>query len=104
MQRLNDVYGRSIRLTGERRLHLQTEHPEMASQFPRIAETLATPDKIIRSRTDADVELFYKLYQNTPVMTKFPCVVVKTLPDATFIITAYYPDTIKRGEALWEQR
>ena len=29
---------------------------------------------------------------------------VKTLPDDHFIITAYYTDTVKRGEVLWEKK
>ena len=47
-----DIRNRSIRLAEERRHHLETEHPEMTGQIPRIAETIANPDKIIRSRTE----------------------------------------------------
>lgn len=97
-----DLLGRSIRLTEERILHLQTEHPEMTEQLPNIEEALANPDRIIRSRTDEAVELFYKYYPSTPVTEKFLCLVIKTVPHDNFIITAYYTDTIKRGEILWE--
>ena len=76
----------------------------MVGQTPRIAETLANPDRIIRSRTDATVELFYKWYASTPVTAKFLCVVVKALPDAPFMITAYHTDVVKRGDVLWEQK
>jgi hypothetical protein len=76
----------------------------MAEQVPRIAETLAVPDKTVRSRTDETVELFYKHYPSTPVTQKFLCVVVKTLSCDNFIITAYYSDTIKRGKILWEKK
>jgi hypothetical protein len=75
----------------------------MAGQISRIAETLADPDRIVRSRTDATVELFYKWYASTPVTAKFLCVVVKTLPDDPFMITAYHTDAVKRGEVLWEK-
>jgi hypothetical protein len=104
MDILTVIYSRSIRLTVERRLHLETEHPEMADQLPRVAEALANPDLIVRSRTDETVELFYKHYPLTPVTEKFLCVVLKILPDDRFIITAYYTDTIKRGEILWEKK
>lgn len=104
MQLFKDVHNRAIQLTEERRLHLETEHPEMTGQVPRIAETLANPDAIVRSKTDRTVELFYKHYQSTPVTMKFLCVVVKTFPDDNFIITAYYTDTVKRGEVLWEKK
>jgi hypothetical protein len=39
----------------------------------------------------------------TAVTSKFLCTVVKVLPDDNFIITAYYTDTIKQGEGLWEK-
>jgi hypothetical protein len=104
MQLFKDVRNRSIQLTEERRLHLETEHPEMTGQIHRIVETLANPDKIIRSRTDATVELFYRHYQSTSVTSKFLCTVVKALPDDHFIITAYYTDAMKKGDALWEKK
>ncbi|MBM3224120.1 MAG: hypothetical protein FJZ47_09990 [Candidatus Tectomicrobia bacterium] len=104
MQRLTDVYNRSIRLTAERRQHLEIAHPEMTDQIARVMQTLANPDTIVRSRTDEMVELFYKHYPSTPVTNKFLCTVVKALPDDYFIITAYYTDTVKRGEVLWEKK
>lgn len=104
MLHFGDLWSRSIRLTDERLDHLETDHPEMRGQAPRIAETLANPDWIIRSRTDSTVELFYKHYSSTPVMTKFLCVVVKTQPEDRFIITSYYTDAVKRGEVLWEKK
>ena len=104
MQLFTDVHGRSIRLTDERSTHLYTAHPEMNDQFPRIVATLAYPDQIVRSRTDNTVELFYKHYPSTPVTSKFLCTVVKVLPEDYFIITAYYTDTIKRGDVLWTKK
>jgi hypothetical protein len=103
MLHLQDIRSRAIRLTDERLQHLETDHPEMAGQIARIAETLAAPDRIVRSRTDATVELFYKWYTSTPVTAKFLCVVVKAIPDDPFMITAYHTDAIKRGEVLWEK-
>lgn len=103
MVHFQDIRKRSIRLTDERLHHLETDHPEMAGQTSRIAETLANPDRIVRSRTDSTVELFYKWYASTPVTAKFLCVVVKALPDDPFMITAYHTDAVKRGEGLWEK-
>ena len=103
MQSFQDIHNRSIRFTEERQLHLETAHPEMTDPIPRIAETLAGPDKVVQSRTDETVELFYRHYQSTPVTSKFLCTVVKVLPDDNFIITAYYTETIKQGERLWEK-
>jgi hypothetical protein len=104
MQSFIDIHNRSIRLTAERRQHLETAHPEMADQVSRVAETLANPDTIVRSRTDEMVELFYKHYPSTPVTDKFLCTVVKALLSDHFIITVYYTDTIKRGDILWEKK
>ena len=104
MHLFKDVHERHIRLTDERSMHLQTAHPEMSDQLPRITETLASPDQIVRSRTDSTVELFYRHYPSTPVTSKFLCTVVKVFPEDYFIITAYYTDTMKRGEVLWVKK
>jgi len=101
MKRLEDVYGRGIRLTSERQWHIENDHSEMAGQIDKIKETLLEPERIIRSKTDPEVELFYRRYDKTPVTEKYLCVVVKTLLVDRFIITAYFTDTIKKGETLW---
>jgi hypothetical protein len=103
MKRFEDVYGRGIRLTSERQLHIENDHPEMGSQIDKIKETLSQPERIIRSKTDPEVELFYRHYDETPITEKYLCVVVKTPINDRFIITAYFTDTIKRGEMLWQK-
>lgn len=104
MTEIQDIWGRIIRLTDERLNHLETDHPEMQGQIPRITETLREPDQIIRSNTDVQVELFYKYYPTTPVTSKLLCVVIKALSDDSFIITSYFTDYVKRGEVIWEKR
>ena len=99
-----DVHNRRVRFTDERWEHIRTEHPEMSEQEERIRATLLTPDKIVRSRTAPDVELFYRDYRDTPVTQKYLCIVLKVLDDYLFIITAYFTDTIKKGETLWEKK
>ena len=103
MLHFQDIRNRSIRLTDERLQHFETDHPEMMGQTSRIAETLADPDRIARSRTDSTVEPYDKWYAATPATAKFLCVVVKALPDDPFMITAYHTDAMKRGEVLWER-
>ena len=103
MESFRDVHNRSIRLTEERQRHLQASHPEIADSVFRIAETLADPDRIVQSVADETVELFYRHYPSTPVTSKLLCVVVKVVTDDNFVITAYYTDTIKRGESLWQR-
>ena len=103
MIEFRDIHDRIFRLTDERKIHLENDHPEMKNQVERIDNTLLSPDCVIRSRTDSQVELFYKWYPTTPVTSKFLCVVVKLLPRNSFILTAYFTDTVKQGAILWEK-
>ena len=104
MKWFKDIHNRQIRLTNERWEHIEVDHPEMSGQIDRIQETLLNPDVIVRSRTDSEVELFYRHYDTTPVTDKYLCVVVKVLTDDIFIITAYFIDKINRGETLWKRK
>ena len=99
-----DLHNRQIRLTHERREHIESDHPEMSGQIDKIQNTLKNPDLIVMSKTDHEVELFYTYYDKTPVNEKYLCVVVKVLVNDLFIITAYFTDSIKRGIILWEKK
>ncbi len=99
-----DLYSRKIRLTDERLEHIELDHPEISGQIDRIGETLANPDFVVKSRTDSEAELFYKHYSETPVSGKYLCVIVKVRGDDFFVLTAYFTDTIKRGETLWTRK
>jgi hypothetical protein len=101
---LRDFYDREIRFSMERQQHIERDHPEMIAQHEKIKETLLSPYQIMQSRTDDAVELFYRDYQNTPVTRKYLCVVVKISPDDAFIITAFFTDTVKKGQTLWRSR
>ena len=101
---LEDLFGRRIRLTTERWNHIETEHREIRHARPRIQETVAEPDVIVPSRTDHEVELFYRLYESSPVTTKHHCVVAKMRLDDRFVVTVYYTDTVKQGEKLWQKK
>ena len=100
MQEFRNYLGQSIRLTDERVEHIHT-HPRMTSLLPEIPGTLVDPEQVIRSRSDPDVHLYYRFLQGTVWGDKYLCIVVKSLFDDSFIITAYVTDTIKRGEILW---
>lgn len=104
MRVFEDIKKRDIRLTDERYEHLVGDHPEIEGQMERVHEVLLHPEKIIRSNTDPSVELFYRKYPSTPVSQKYLCIVVKALLDDAFIITAYFTDTIKKGEILWTKK
>lgn len=43
-------------------------------------------------------------HRNTPVTEKYLCIVVKTSDNDPFIVTAYFTDSIKKGEVIWEKK
>ena len=90
-------------MTEDRLSHIETDHPEMNGQIGRVQETLAQPGRIVLSGSDAKVELYYRLYAETPVTTKFMCVVVKDSANSGFVITAYYTNTEKKGTVVWQK-
>ncbi|MFQ5632325.1 MAG: hypothetical protein ACE5I1_26445 [bacterium] len=102
MKIFKDAFNREVRLTDERYDHFVADHPEMDGQLGKIQETLLNPEQVVRSKIDIQVELFYRDYLSTPVTRKYLCLVVKVLSDDAFIITAYFTDTIKKGEILWK--
>lgn len=103
MQLLRDVFGRIIRLTDERATHMTDFHPELARYLAQLGDVLEKPDVVVRSNSDAETELFYRLYETEVVGNKWLCVVVKARPDDAFAITAYFTDAIKKGAQLWKK-
>ncbi len=97
---LRDQEGVEIRLTDERLAHV-LEHPEMSDMETEIEETLLRPRRVVWSRRDEEVRLYYRFYPETRVGGKFLCVVVKSREEDAFVITAYLTDKIKEGETLW---
>jgi hypothetical protein len=88
MKKLKDYQGRTVRLTEERLAHI-LEHPEMRDMAAAIEQTLAAPEKVIRSLSDAAAELYYRFYFGTRVGGKYFCVVVKVKEEDAFVLTAY---------------
>ena len=101
---LIDYKNRKIRYTDERIKHSENSHPEMVNQLEKIKEALLIPEYVIESKTDTNVELLYKHYALTPVKAKYLCITVKYKDSDNFIITAYFTDTIKKGNLLWEKK
>ena len=76
------------------------KHPVMAGREVDVKNTLALPDEIRRSRSDADVYLFYR----TERLGRWVCAVSKQI-DATygFLITTYPTVAIKEGITVWHK-
>lgn len=102
MTEIEDCFGRRIRLTEERKKHFLETHPEF-NNFNLdtiISNTLQNPQKVVLSKSDNSVELFYRYYYKTTIGDKWFCVVVKNLNIDFYIITVYFTDKIKSGEII----
>ena len=95
MQRFFDEHGNEVRLTDERLRHILRRHPEMAFQMHRLAETIASPDAVIPSRSSGTVQLYYRLYPDLRGRNRYICLVVKRGTDYSFILTGYLGRSIK---------
>jgi hypothetical protein len=99
---LQDHLGRVVRLTDERIAHILA-HDEMAGQLDKVEETVREPDVVVRSQRDPDVHLYHKHYPTTPVTEKDLLVATKVAQTGAFVLTAFFTDTIKKGERIWEK-
>jgi len=71
-----------VELTEEREAHIRERHPDLLPQYRAlIAETLAQPDEVRRSRRDTDARLFCRWY-NEVCGGKHVAVVVVSETDA----------------------
>ena len=100
MEILTDYQNRQIRLTEERLQHI-LDHPEMVDMRFQLEIVLQTPEVVRQSRSDSQVYLYYRFYEQTIVGAKWLCVVIKDNSDDAFIITAYLTDKLKQGIELW---
>ena len=75
------------------------KHEVIRGRESGVAEALGDPSEIRRSRSDADVFLFYKVERPG----RWLCVVAKRLNGEGFIITVYPADAIKEGETVWRR-
>lgn len=78
---------------------ISIKHPAMAGHETEVQEALIDPDEIRRSRSDANVYLFYKVVRTA----RWVCAVAKQLNGDGFLITAYPTDAIKEGEPIWHK-
>lgn len=72
------------------------KHPVMAGCETEVQAVLETPGEIRRSKSDANVYLFYRSRRNR----RWVCAVSKQEGRTGFLITAYPTDAIKEGEKI----
>ncbi len=99
---LVDYLKNGIRITEERLTHIR-EHPEMIMHIEKIAETLISPDTVVKSRSDVQARLYFRYYEGLSIGNKYMCVVVKFKSEDAFVITAYFTDSVKKGEVVWKK-
>lgn len=99
--RIEDKFGRKIRLTDERYQHIIEKHPEIKGQESKIKGTIKKPELVRKSVYSRDVLLFYRHYKRTPVTEKYLAVGIKVLNSGGFVVTAYFTDRVKKGDVVW---
>ena len=95
VRRFTDEHGSEVRLTDERLRHILRRHPEMSFHLHRLAETIASPDAVIPSRSSRTVQLYYRLYPDLRGRNRYICLVVKRGTDYSFILTGYLGRSIR---------
>ena len=90
--------GFTVRVTRSRWAIITTiKHPVMAGCEEELRIVLERPDEIRRSKSDANMCLFYRSRHTR----RWVCAVTKREDGSGFLITAYPTDTIKEGERIW---
>ena len=77
---------------------------ELSEMEAEIRLTISQPKFVRSSRSDLAVRLFYDFCVETPVGSKWLCVVVKYKQNDAFVITACLTNQPKAGEDLWPTR
>ena len=83
------------RFTQERQRHVLARHPYMEPHLGKIIETVAQPDAVTPSSSDATVSRYYRKYELAGLGTKYLCVAVKQEDGDSFVLTAYPTSKVK---------
>jgi hypothetical protein len=97
-------FSKKIALTMRGYGHISERHPEVSGEIEKMKETLVNPQVIRRSMYDDTVWMFYRLFEKTPVGRKYLMVGVKLYNIEGTVITSYFTDKIKMGEAVWMEK
>ena len=68
----------------------------MARHLHRLGETLSEPDAVTASASNRDTQFYYRLYEDLRGRRRYICLVVRRMPDYSFIVTGY-PDRKIKG-------
>jgi hypothetical protein len=89
--------GHQVVLTRNRwRQIVRFKHPILAGRESEVRDCILDPEVIRASAKDATVHLYYR--QST---TNYLCVVVGGEEESRFVVTAYFTQTVKKGQVVW---
>jgi len=89
-------------VTEERLQHASRHRRDLLNQEDNVALTLREPNVVVQSPKDAEVRLYHRRFENSPVGDKLLCVVVKW-GDDPFMLTAFFTSAPKKGRQLWPE-
>ncbi len=91
MRVFRSLWGK-IELTEERKRHIVTFHPDVAAYLKHFEATLLAPERVLRSKHDANALICYRRLMNKKL---FLAIVVRLKANNNFILTAYLTNKIK---------
>lgn len=96
----------TVELTTERERHIAARHPDLLPLHRRrIAETLAAPGQVRRSRRFPTARLFSRWYADSRGGTHAVVVVVtEAAARRHWIVTAYRTRKLVEGETEWRKK
>ncbi len=95
-----------VECTEERERHIARRHPDLLPQHrDRLAETLADPDLVRRSKRLASARLFSRWHSDLRGGKHVVVIVVSDPPEngRDWIITAYLAGKLAEGEIEWKR-
>ena len=98
---LKDKFNNSIRIAEKQWSHIIKVHPEVQPYKDRVADVLANPDLVKKSKRNGDIFLYYHYYKDI-YEGKHLLAVVET-KHKKLLLTCYITDRIKEGDIIWKK-
>lgn len=99
--KFKDFQGRDIELSELSWEHIQEAHPEIS--IKNIEAVLANPNEVVECPRQEFVELFYQVKFHPAGKQRFYVVVVKVMPNGSFVSTAMTTSMMKKGRSLYRK-
>lgn len=94
--------GSPVELNPERERHIAERHPELLPEHrDRVAETVAAPDQVRRSKRFLAARLFSRWYSDLKGGKHVVVVVIGDDDGRYWVITAYIARALTAGEDEW---